>query len=238
MIHAKDLGFSFGESILFKSVDFHLKSEEFVSILGKSGCGKSTFLKLLSGVYPIQKGQIHMTEAVKSGIVFQDALLLPWLSVKENILLPFHFQSQEKFDSEWLHFLAQRLNLLDALNLFPHQLSGGMKMRAALLRSLIEKPKILFCDEPLSALDEWTREEAQDLFLELKSEFHLSCVFITHSISEAVYLSDRILIFSKQEKGFSREILYKKQSSLGFKRTDVAFVQACHDISVQMKELK
>jgi NitT/TauT family transport system ATP-binding protein len=180
-----------------------LADGEFVSVVGPSGCGKSTLMKLIAGLYPPSGGTINYRgEAVKKpqrgmGIVFQTPVLLPWLTIIENVLLPIRVLKMNKAIAT-----ERALNLLDMVGLsgfqskYPSELSGGMQQRAAIVRSLIHDPSLLLMDEPFGALDALTRErmtvELQRIWLMNKK----TIFFITHSILESVFLSDRVIVMS------------------------------------------
>ncbi len=185
---------------LFSNFSLNIDPGEFVCILGSSGSGKSTLLKMILGLESWDSGTIQKTYQ-DSGVVFQEPRLLPWLTVAENIALPLRIKKRAVSDA----LVAQALDLARlptaVQNSFPHELSGGMKMRAALARALIARPQVLFLDEPLSALDEPTRYQLQqDLRLLFERTPESSFVFITHSVSEAVYLASRIILLSPTGK--------------------------------------
>ena len=168
---------------------------EFVSIVGPSGCGKSTLLRLASGLIPPSSGNIARTGTVQ--FVFQDSTLLPWRSVRRNISLNLELQKIEKTE------IADRTNnalalvgLLDSAEKLPRQLSGGMKMRTSLARSLVCDPGMYLFDEPFAALDEFSRERLNVELRTMLSTRNAASLFVTHSIAEAVFLSHRVLVMS------------------------------------------
>lgn len=197
ILRAEGLTQSYGSRALFGNLSLTLNKGEFLTVLGPSGCGKSTLLRLFAGLEDPHQGHIErLSGAGHAAIVFQEPRLLPWLTVNENIALPLslsHIQNPQKIPE-----LLQKLRLKnDVGQLFPHELSGGMKMRVALARAFVQNPGILFLDEPFSALDEQTRARLQDELLEMKKTTpDLSCLFISHSMTESVFLSDRILILN------------------------------------------
>ena len=187
------------------AVSFTVKPGEFVSILGPSGCGKSTLLMMVAGLESSTSGAITISgERVERprqdvSVVFQDAVLLPWKSVLENTLFPVHIHGKpldpaRKRASELLEIVG----LTDFLDKRPHQLSGGMKQRVALCRALINDPDLLLMDEPFSALDAVTRDQMNVVLMSLWQEVHKTALFVTHSIREAVFLSDRVLVMGKR----------------------------------------
>ena len=194
------------------SIDLLVKPGSFVSILGPSGCGKSTLLKLIAGLEPATEGSITLdNEVIKGphflrGMVFQDPNLYPWLTVRRNIALGLDARGIDwKNDGEVDEFVT--LFGLDGFHdVYPHQLSGGMAQRVALARALINRPKVLLLDEPLGALDAFTRMQMQDEILRIWKTHATTMIFVTHDIDEAVYLSDHIVIMSPRPGRIDRII--------------------------------
>jgi len=182
---------------VFSDLSFSLSPGESLSLLGPSGCGKTTLLRLLMGLEHPSSGTVHIASelAAHMSYVFQEPRLVPWRTCLENVLLPVELTSQNGTEArERALDLLQQLGLADRLRHFPGELSGGMQMRVALARALVTEPKLLLLDEPFAALDERSRFRLQDLLLELRDRLSLQYVFVTHSIAEAVYLGDRILM--------------------------------------------
>ena len=168
---------------------------EFVSIVGPSGCGKSTLLRLASGLITPTSGSIARTGTVQ--FVFQDSTLLPWRSVRRNVSLNLELQKLEKLEIEERTNSALALvGLLDSAEKLPRQLSGGMKMRTSLARSLVCEPDLYLFDEPFAALDEFSRERLNIELRTMLSTRNAASLFVTHSIAEAVFLSHRVLVMS------------------------------------------
>jgi NitT/TauT family transport system ATP-binding protein len=185
--------------------NFGVRAGEFVSILGPSGCGKSTLLMMVAGLETVTSGSIAIGgNAVKQprqdvSVVFQDAVLLPWKSVLDNVLFPVHIHRKAVDDfRERATKLLALVGLSDFADKRPHQLSGGMKQRVALCRALINNPDVLLMDEPFSALDAVSRDQMNVVLMSLWQEFHKTALFVTHSIREAVFLSDRVLVMGKR----------------------------------------
>lgn len=184
-------------------VSFPIENGEFVSIVGPSGCGKSTLLKILSGLLPASSGKVSCNGAPvvgpmeNVGMVFQSPVLLKWRTVLGNVMLPVEFA---KLDPA-VH-AARAQGLIDLVGLtgfehmYPHQLSGGMQQRASLCRALITDPQLLLMDEPFGALDAMTRDELDMELLRIWEERKKTVLFVTHSIQEAVFLSDRVFVMS------------------------------------------
>ncbi|WP_425667061.1 ABC transporter ATP-binding protein [Vibrio tubiashii] len=201
-----------GKSYVLKGVNLSVEAGEFVAVLGKSGCGKSTLIKCLSGMHDACSGQIQAAENLVSGYVFQEPRLLPWYTVKQNLQLAFNKQLRNS--DEALKAIESALTLtgiLDKIDAFPNQLSGGMAQRVAIARSLCREPNLLYMDEPFSALDALTRQNMQTELKRIHQKTQCSVVFITHDVREAVTLADRILVI---ENGVFKFEYNVKQSSL------------------------
>lgn len=189
-----------GTGIVIDDVSATIRPGEFVALLGPSGCGKSTFLRLAAGLDSSDGGDVHLTHAdgpLARAFVFQDAHLLPWTNVVANVALPLELAGENKKSARLrARDILSRVGLGDALERFPNELSGGMRMRVSVARALVTKPKLLLLDEPFAALDENTRHRLQEELRELWSLESMTVLFVTHSVSEAVFLSDRALVLS------------------------------------------
>ena len=178
-------------------VSFDVRDGEFVTIVGPSGCGKSTCLRLASGLFQGHTGRVDVADPSNIGYVFQDATLLPWRSVQKNVQL---FGELHGLDSltckERAREAIELVGLTGFETSYPKRLSGGMRMRVSLARSLLLNPRLFLFDEPFGALDEITRERLNVELLNLFLHEHFAGLFITHSIAEAVYLSTRVLVMS------------------------------------------
>ncbi len=186
-------------------MSFAIERGQFIAILGPSGCGKSTLLMMCGGLEPITAGSISVDgkpvtgPRTSIGVIFQDSTLLPWKTVLENVMFPvklLHRNRAEHLDRA--HELLRLVGLGGFENHKPHQLSGGMRQRAAICRALVYDPDILLMDEPFSALDAITRDEMNDLLLDIWSRYRKTVLFVTHSIREAVYLADRVLVMNRR----------------------------------------
>jgi NitT/TauT family transport system ATP-binding protein len=177
-------------------ISFDVRAGEFVTVVGPSGCGKSTLLKIASDLIPHSSGDVRVDKD-SLGYVFQDATLLPWRTVTKNVELLMELHDVDK--TERARRAADAIELV-GLNGFekhhPKRLSGGMRMRVSLARSLTMNPKVFLFDEPFGALDEITRERLNEELLKLFVEREFAGLFITHSVSEAVFLSTRVLVMS------------------------------------------
>jgi NitT/TauT family transport system ATP-binding protein len=179
-----------------RDVSFSLRRGEFVSVVGPSGCGKSTLLRMASGLGLHTSGEVER-RVTNIGSVFQDATLLPWRTVRKNVQLLAELEGMSKKERERVVSDAIRLVGLDGFeNHYPKALSGGMRMRVSVARALTMRPPLFLLDEPFGALDEITRGQLNEDLMRLFVSERFAAIFITHSISEAVYLSTRLLVMS------------------------------------------
>ncbi len=186
-----------------ESVSCEIQTGSFVSILGPSGCGKSTLLKIISGLIPASSGKILINGVAVSGpvenvgMVFQSPILLKWRSVLANVLLPVEFAKLNTTShTERARSLIKLVGLEGFEEMLPHQLSGGMQQRVSLCRALVTDPQVLLMDEPFGALDAMTRDELDIELLRIWEERKKTVLFVTHSIQEAVFLSDIVFVMS------------------------------------------
>lgn len=201
MIEIRHLNKSYGELKVLQNINLDIERGEFVSIIGPSGCGKSTLINIIAGLDQATNGEIKVDNKIVLGpsteriMVFQNSSLFPWLNVYENISFGLKNICKDTLRiKEKVNEAIKKVHLSRFKNSYPHELSGGMKQRVAIARSIVMNPKILLMDEPFSALDEQTRillhNELQKIWLETKK----TIVFVTHNIREAVKLSDRVII--------------------------------------------
>lgn len=222
-----------GKSVVaIDHLDFDLQRGEFLCVLGPSGCGKSTLLNLLNGLATPSAGDLSIESsaagtAPATGMVFQEAALFPWMTLQENLTFilrhyPDPDSEPEKLGRQWL----QRVGLQAFAAAYPHQVSGGMRQRVALARSLAIKPRILLLDEPFVHLDYQTRMLSQQLLLDLWQDAGCSVVFVTHDIEEAVLLADRIIIMTAHpgRLKLTLEIPLTRPRSLPDLKTDSRFL--------------
>ena len=190
-----------GDLLALDRCSLDIQPNEIVSIVGPSGCGKTTLLWSMSGLHRLTAGAILLDgkeitgPRPEIGIVFQEANLLPWRNLDANINFPFEIKG-EKPDRAWIAHLLNRVGLDGFGGKFPRELSGGMQQRAAIVRALALKPSVLLMDEPFGALDSFTREEMNRLVEEIWLDTKTTIVFITHSIEEAIFLSDRVVVLT------------------------------------------
>ena len=202
---SKTYGTGDGRVQSLRPLDFHINEGEFFVVVGPSGCGKSTLLKLISGLLPPTTGEIlvdgkKVTEPHGDvGIVFQNALLLPWRNILSNVMLPIDMKKlpREKF-LERAKSLLKMVGLEGFENKLPWQLSGGMQQRASICRALVHDPKIMMMDEPFGALDAMTREKMNVELSRIQRQTGKTILLITHSIPEAVFLADKVLVMTER----------------------------------------
>jgi NitT/TauT family transport system ATP-binding protein len=188
---------------VLESIDLNVAKQEFLGIIGPSGCGKSTILKLIAGLTFPNSGTIRVDGMTPQNaretisFVFQDATLLPWRTVKENIGLGLELERIPKDRREKeIAALLELVGLKNVAKAYPRELSGGMKMRVSIARALATNPRLMLLDEPFAALDEMSRDRLNEEILRLRAEQNWTAVFVTHSVSEAVFLSDRIVVLA------------------------------------------
>jgi NitT/TauT family transport system ATP-binding protein len=190
---------------VLNAISFDIHKNEFISIIGPSGCGKTTLLRIIGGLIEYSDGQIVIPEGSvtefnkKCGFVFQDPTLLPWRTVKDNVALPLEV-SDKSHSTDWNEKTSSVLKLVELTgheSYYPSQLSGGMRQRVSIARALVQDPVILLMDEPFGALDEITRGKMNLELLKIRKETGKTIIFVTHSIPEAVLLSDRVIVLSK-----------------------------------------
>jgi len=206
IISIKDVDKSFGSGTLAVSgMTLNIFKNQFISFLGPSGCGKSTLLKMISGLLRPTTGSIkisgnqnhNMAISEDIGFVFQDATLMPWSTVQDNVFLPLRLKGfSRKQASEEIEKILVKVGLKDFRRSYPRELSGGMKMRVSIARALITKPSLLLMDEPFAALDEMTRFKLNNDVLSFWENTKLTVIFVTHSVFESVYLSNRVVVMA------------------------------------------
>lgn len=208
MIEVRSVGHVFsttskGAVTALADIDLDIREGEFLSVIGPSGCGKSTLMRIIAGLVQPTSGEVlvrgeRVTGASKQvGIVFQQAALFPWRTVLGNVMLSAEMHGlPADFAAQRAGELLEMVNLSDAANLYPYELSGGMQQRAGIARALLHDPSILMMDEPFGALDALTRENMGLELLRLWEQSRKTVVFITHSVNEALFLADRVLVMA------------------------------------------
>ncbi|MBC2607951.1 ABC transporter ATP-binding protein [Pelagicoccus albus] len=204
-VYFKEVQKQFGTGpVILDNINLEVQAGEFISLIGPSGCGKSTLLRLISGLTPNTAGEIVIdgmtpeNARAEMAYIFQEANLLPWLRVQKNVELALKVQGHiDKYRRKDIaDKMIDLVGLDHARNRFPHQLSGGMRMRVSIARALSLSPRILLLDEPFGALDEMTRDRLNEEILEIRAKENWTAFFVTHSVAEAVFLSSRIVVLS------------------------------------------
>ena len=220
-------------------IDIDIKSKSFVSITGASGSGKSTFLRIASGLISQSSGSISYRDDIKPkmGFVFQDSTLLPWRNVLDNILLPLELTKKINPESlEKSHNWLERVGLKGKGMSFPGELSGGQKMRVSIARAMVQGGNFLLLDEPFSALDEVTRRRLEDDLLEIWETNNITVLFVTHSVTQAVYLSQRVVVLSSGPGMLLEDLAIEKNFKDGFEETPQFLSQVRHLTNILKEE--
>jgi NitT/TauT family transport system ATP-binding protein len=197
-----------GETEAVKNVSFDVEDGEFMSIVGPSGCGKSTLLSIICGLLKPTSGNVYIKKGYKTGYMLQKDHLFEWRTIFQNACLGLEIQKKlDEKSNDKVHFLLEKYDLKHCENCHPSQLSGGMRQRAALIRTLATEPDILLLDEPFSALDYQTRlSVSEDISKIIRAE-KKTAILVTHDISEAIALSDRVIVLSKRPAVIKSEFI-------------------------------
>ncbi len=188
-----------GEILAVENFTYSMKQGEFVSIVGPSGCGKSTILSILCGLDTLSGGKIEMKKDLKIGYMLQQDGLFPWRTILENCLLGLEIEhTLTEENKKYVLHLLETYGLKDFIHRYPSSLSGGMRQRVALIRTLATKPDLVLLDEPFSALDAQTRLAVSDDVWNIIKKEHKSAIMVTHDIMEAVSMSDKVILLSKR----------------------------------------
>ncbi len=192
-----DLSMQYGDATVLDSVSCDIPAGQWVSIVGPSGCGKSTLLRCVAGLTDPTTGMVQLG-GQQPAFVFQDPTLLPWRSAADNIQLPLELEEQSTENRSDRILQVAQLVGLDAtdINKYPRELSGGMRMRVSIARALVMKPNALLLDEPFAALDEILRQQLNQELLHIWQTQQMTVLFVTHNVTEAVYLSQRVLVLN------------------------------------------
>jgi len=215
-------------------VDLDIRRGEFLSLLGPSGCGKSTILRLLAGLTGPSRGAIDWLSTNHDlGFVFQEPTLMPWANVFDNVWLPLRLNGVSKASARPLvDEMLAKVGLAGFDRAYPRELSGGMKMRVSIARALVTRPAVLLMDEPFAALDEITRMKLNDDLVQLKCELGATVVFVTHSVFESVYLSDRIVVMAPRPGRVVAEVHVPAPSPRDEEfRLGAGYAELCRDTS-------
>ncbi|MEM1315652.1 MAG: ABC transporter ATP-binding protein [Pseudomonadota bacterium] len=201
----------FGKDVVaLRGMSLDVRQGDFISLLGPSGCGKSTALKLISGLIHPTAGRIAWSGDDRDGdlgIVFQEPTLMPWATVAQNVWLPMRLKGRSFSACEAaIHDTLATVGLSGFEGAYPRELSGGMKMRVSIARALVTRPRLILMDEPFAALDEITRFKLNNDLLEMRSKLACTVIFVTHSVFESVFLSDRIVVMAARPGRVIREL--------------------------------
>jgi NitT/TauT family transport system ATP-binding protein len=196
-------------TVALDGLSLDVRDGEFVSLLGPSGCGKSTALRIVAGLSAPSSGSVEWPAgAAKIGFVFQEPTLMPWADVAANVRLPLKLAQADEVQSRTVTMQAlTHVGLADVASAYPRELSGGMKMRASIARALVTEPHVLLMDEPFAALDEITRFKLNNDLLTLWQALQRTVIFVTHSVFESVYLSQRIVVMTPRPGRVSSEVV-------------------------------
>lgn len=229
---------------ILSDINLSIQKGEFHCLVGRSGCGKTTLLKLAAGLILSQSGQVLIdgnrvtAPAEDTSFVFQSPTLLNWKTVLQNILMPISLQHKiTHLEIEKAYYLLEMMKMKEYAEYYPNQLSGGQQSRVSIARALITSPSILFMDEPFAALDAMTREELQDDLLKICQQEETTILFITHDIQEAVYLADQITVM---EAG---QLIHSIPNSLersedALLRYSQAFNERCLEVRRELERTK
>ncbi len=225
-------------TVALQGVNLTIRPGEFVSLVGPSGCGKSTVLRLIAGLSEVSQGTLEGASHRELAFVFQDAALMPWATVVDNVYLPLKLKG--------VALRASRSRIQEVLNLvnlqgfeqsYPRQLSGGMKMRVSIARALVNQPDLLLMDEPFGALDEMTRSRLNSDLLRLWERYQWTVTFVTHNIYEAVYLANRVVVMAARPgrivADIPIEVPYPRSDDF---RTSSLFNQYCRQVMAALHQ--
>jgi NitT/TauT family transport system ATP-binding protein len=228
-------------TVALRGFDLDVADGEFVSLLGPSGCGKSTALRIIAGLSAASEGAVEWpggAHEARIGFVFQEPTLMPWADVAANVRLPLKLAHSDETQSRAA--VAQtlaRVGLAEFADAYPRELSGGMKMRASIARALVTSPRLLLLDEPFAALDEITRFKLNNELLALWQELRRTVIFVTHSVFESVYLSQRIVVMTPRPGRVSAEIAidapYPRDEAF---RTSAEYAGYCRTVSQALSQ--
>ena len=235
MFEVRDLSFSFdGKDSVLRDFSLSLKAGEIISLLGPSGCGKSTVLRLVAGLLLPQQGNIEWEADPSLGFVFQDHALMPWATVEENVALPGRLRGHT--NKTKIADALESVGMAGFEGRYPAELSGGQRMRVSLARALAADASLLLMDEPFAALDEILRFQMNELLLKLKKERGFSVLFVTHSVYEAVYLSDQIAVMNSGVISDTIPVSLDRSLPSEEQKASSEFIKVCQKVSRLMQE--
>jgi NitT/TauT family transport system ATP-binding protein len=227
----------FGQNIVaLRDMSLTVRQGDFISLLGPSGCGKSTVLRLIAGLMQPTRGRVRWEDATARdtlGVVFQEPTLMPWSTVADNVWLPLRLKGKARKDVlPDIEEALATVGLTGFEDAYPRELSGGMKMRVSIARALVTHPRLILMDEPFAALDEITRFKLNNDLLAMREKLDCTVIFVTHSVFESVFLSDRIVIMAARPGRVIRELgvdePYPRTEDF---RTSTEYVAHCREAS-------
>jgi NitT/TauT family transport system ATP-binding protein len=234
VVSLRDVSKVFGSGVVaLDGLDLDVRDGEFLSLLGPSGCGKSTALRIIAGLSEPTRGTVAWadpgSDRVKDiGFVFQEPTLMPWATVSSNVYLPLKLAGTSETEAALrIPQTLERVGLRDFADAYPRQLSGGMRMRVSIARALVTAPRILLMDEPFAALDEITRFKLNDDLIALWRELSMTVVFVTHSVFESVYLSQRVVVMSARPGHVFTELAIDARERDASFRTSAEYAAHC-----------
>jgi NitT/TauT family transport system ATP-binding protein len=236
VVSLRGVGKTFGTgTVAIDRLDLDVRAGEFLSLLGPSGCGKSTALRIIAGLSEPSRGSVTWQggDARRGiGFVFQEPTLMPWATVRDNVFLPLKLAGADRAaETPRVMDTLSRVGLAEFAQAYPRELSGGMRMRVSIARALVTAPRVLLMDEPFAALDEITRFKLNDDLVALWRELGMTVVFVTHSVFESVYLSERIVVMTDRPGRVSSELAIDAPGRDARFRTSAEYAAFCRRAS-------
>lgn len=230
MLAIHNLHVTYGSTEVLSDFSLSIKEHEIYSLIGPSGCGKTTLMKVLCGIQKNYSGQLLLDgkavnpRDIRIAYVPQHYGLLDWKTIRENVFLPSKLNAERILPQMEIDYIISALEIDDLLHRYPSQLSGGQKQRVALARAFISQPELLLMDEPFSSLDTFTSAVSQRLFLQLWEKYHITTLFITHNIHEAIALGKHIVLMSRMPGRITEEIENPMFNLSGYEEDKLRFV--------------
>ncbi len=228
MIELKQVTVGYEKQPIIKELSFKFEAHQTYAIIGPSGCGKTTLLYAIAGLLPLHEGQIFMSSQVKPSLILQNLGLFPWKTVEQNVALGIR---QKR--SEHIQKILEKVKMSHLKDRYPNQLSGGQKQRAAIARALVNESPILLLDEATSALDAMTKEKIQDLLLDIHLNDQNTMILVTHSIEEAVFLGQTIIIMND---GQFKTVIHNPYFGNQDMRKQASYYELCQKVREQLDD--